>query len=122
MPLHLSSTGSGSEGMDSGIILEQALTVILRPNSQRASTGNASDKPNQAGLLVQFLGNKAVSDIIEKIHVSPSKDKVSPGMMEVALKLPCRVKSASLTIEFDKEKSPVLSYTEVFSVPLTTPE
>lgn len=45
---------------------------------------------------------KAVSDVIEKIHVSPSKDKVSPGMMEMVLKLPCRVKSAALTIEFDK--------------------
>ncbi|XVF32180.1 hypothetical protein REPUB_Repub17cG0059700 [Reevesia pubescens] len=115
---------------------------------------------------------KAVSDIIEKMHVSPSKDKVSPGMMEVVLKLPCRVNSAALTIEFDKgflhideyppdanqgfdipsaiisfpnfhasmvflendsvnkspllskfqEKSPVMSYTEVLLVPLTTPD
>ncbi|KAK8640153.1 hypothetical protein V6N13_007912 [Hibiscus sabdariffa] len=45
---------------------------------------------------------KAVSDIIEKIHVSPSKDKVSPGVMELVLKLPCSVSSAALTIEFDK--------------------
>ncbi|XP_022728179.1 GPI transamidase component PIG-T-like isoform X2 [Durio zibethinus] len=115
---------------------------------------------------------KAVSDIIEKINVSPSKDKVSPGVMEVVLKLPCRVTSAALTIEFDKgflhideyppdanqgfdipsaiisfpnfhasmvfleddslnkspllskfqEKSPVMSYTEVLLVPLTTPD
>ncbi|XVF21368.1 hypothetical protein REPUB_Repub12eG0084400 [Reevesia pubescens] len=115
---------------------------------------------------------KALSDIIEKIHVSPSKDKVSPGVMEVVLKLPCRVNSAALTIEFDKgflhideyppdanqgfdipsaiisfpnfhasmifledgslnkstllskfqEKSPVMSYTEVLLVPLTTPD
>ncbi|XP_021273638.1 GPI transamidase component PIG-T isoform X1 [Herrania umbratica] len=115
---------------------------------------------------------KAVSDVIEKIHVSPSKDKVSPGMMEMVLRLPCRVKSAALTIEFDKgflhideyppdanqgfdipsaiisfpnfhasmffledgslnkspllskfqEKSPVMSYTEVLLVPLTTPD
>ncbi|OMO86865.1 GPI transamidase component PIG-T [Corchorus capsularis] len=115
---------------------------------------------------------KAVSDVIEKIRVSPSKDKVSPGMMEIVLKLPCRVKSAALTIDFDKgflhideyppdanqgfdipsaiisfpdfhasmdfpeddsmnkssllskfkEKSPVMSYTEVLLVPLTTPD
>ncbi|TYI19698.1 hypothetical protein ES332_A07G182700v1 [Gossypium tomentosum] len=115
---------------------------------------------------------KAVSDIIEKIHVSPSKDKVSPGVMELVLTLPCSVSSAVLTIEFDKgflhideyppdanqgfdipsaivsfpnfharmvflendslnkspllskfqEKSPVMSYTEVLLVPLTTPD
>ncbi|XVF72258.1 hypothetical protein PTKIN_Ptkin12aG0105700 [Pterospermum kingtungense] len=115
---------------------------------------------------------KAVSDIIEKIRVSPSKDKVSPGVMEAVLKLPCQVNSAALTIEFDKgflhideyppdanqgfdipsaiisfpsfrasvgfleidslnkspllskfqEKSPVMSYTEVLLVPLTTPD
>ncbi|MBA0686340.1 hypothetical protein Goari_013948 [Gossypium aridum] len=109
---------------------------------------------------------RAVSDIIEKIHVSPSKDKMSPGVMEVVLKLPCRVNTAALTIEFDKgflrideytsdanqgfdipsaiisfpnfhasmvfleddslnkspEKCPVMSYTEVLLVPLTTPD
>ncbi|XVE72741.1 hypothetical protein DITRI_Ditri11bG0063000 [Diplodiscus trichospermus] len=115
---------------------------------------------------------KTVADIIEKIHVSPSKDKVSPGVMEVVLKLPCRVNSAALTIEFDKGflhideyppdanqgfdipsaiisfpnfhanmvflkddslnkspllsnfqgNSPVMSYTEVLLVPLTTPD
>ncbi|KAB2057147.1 hypothetical protein ES319_A11G149400v1 [Gossypium barbadense] len=115
---------------------------------------------------------RAVSDFIEKIHVSPSKDKMSPGVMEVVLKLPCRVNTAALTIEFDKgflrideyppdanqgfdipsaiisfpnfhasmvfleddslnrspllskfqEKCPVMSYTEVLLVPLTTPD
>ncbi|GLU03842.1 hypothetical protein SLE2022_210170 [Rubroshorea leprosula] len=115
---------------------------------------------------------KAPADVIEKIHVSPSKDKVSPGVMEMILKLPCTVKSASLSIDFDKgflhideyppdanqgfdipsavisfpkfhaslifpkddslnespmlskfqEKNPVMSYTEVLLVPLTTPD
>ncbi|KDP26371.1 hypothetical protein JCGZ_17529 [Jatropha curcas] len=115
---------------------------------------------------------KAVGDFIEKIHVSPSKDKVSPGVMEMVLQFPCNVKSAALTLEFDKgflhideyppdanqgfdipsatisfpnfytsllfpcngsldkppmlskfqEKNPVLSYTEVLLVPLTTPD
>ncbi|KAM7271519.1 hypothetical protein ACFE04_030733 [Oxalis oulophora] len=44
----------------------------------------------------------AVADVIEKIHVTPSKDKVSPGLMEMVLKLPCSIKSAALTLEFDK--------------------
>ncbi|KAJ4728468.1 GPI transamidase component PIG-T [Melia azedarach] len=119
-----------------------------------------------------FLDQKprAVADVIEKIRVSPSKDKVSPGVMEMILKLPCGTKSAALTLEFDKgflhideyppdanqgydipsavisfpnfdtrmhlsedvnkspmlskfqEKSPVLSYTEILLVPLTTPD
>ncbi|XP_015575968.1 GPI transamidase component PIG-T isoform X2 [Ricinus communis] len=115
---------------------------------------------------------KAVGDFIVKIHVSPSKDKISPGVMEMVLQLPCDVKSATLTLEFDKgflhideyppdanqgfdipsaaisfpnfytskifpsncsvekspmlskfqEKNPVLAYTEVLLVPLTTPD
>ncbi|XP_050208192.1 uncharacterized protein LOC126657530 [Mercurialis annua] len=115
---------------------------------------------------------KAVGDFIEKIHVLPSKDKISPGVMEMVLQFPCDVKSAALTLEFDKgflhideyppdanqgfdipsaaisfpnfytsmlfptngsagkspmfskyqEKNPVLSYTEVLLVPLTTPD
>ncbi|KAF8029953.1 hypothetical protein BT93_E2390 [Corymbia citriodora subsp. variegata] len=44
----------------------------------------------------------AVSDIIEKINVSPSEDKVSPGVLEMILKLPCSVDSAAFTLEFDK--------------------
>ncbi|WCJ38038.1 GPI transamidase component PIG-T [Euphorbia peplus] len=45
---------------------------------------------------------KTVGDVIEKIHVSPSKDKISPGVMEMALQFPCNVKSAALTLDFDK--------------------
>lgn len=43
-----------------------------------------------------------LGDAIEKMRVSPSEDKVSPGVMELILKLPCVMKSASLTLEFDK--------------------
>ncbi|WJX91919.1 hypothetical protein P8452_73634 [Trifolium repens] len=113
----------------------------------------------------------AVMDFVEKMSVSPSEDKVSPGVMELVLKFPCEIKSAVLNIEFDKgflhideyppdanqgfdipsaiisfpdfhaslqfpnnsisnspmlsklqEKSPILSYTEVLLVPLTTPD
>ncbi|GAA0157151.1 hypothetical protein LIER_14477 [Lithospermum erythrorhizon] len=106
------------------------------------------------------------------MHVSPSEDKVCPGVMEMILKLPCGVKTAALTLEFDKgflhideyppdanqgfdipsalvnfldfqtkmhfveddflenapifsklkETRPVLAYTEVLLVPLTTPD
>ncbi|KAK6141866.1 hypothetical protein DH2020_024390 [Rehmannia glutinosa] len=123
--------------------------------------------------LELFLDGEPQStmNIIEKIRVSPSEDKVSPGVMEIDLRLPCCVKTAALTLEFDKgflhideypsdanqgfdipsavvhfadflsnmsfddnlstkvpilsklqEKTPVLSYTEVLLVPLTTPD
>lgn len=45
---------------------------------------------------------KSLGDFVEKMHVSPSEDKVSPGVMEMILRLPCAVKSAALTIDFDK--------------------
>ncbi|KAK6937634.1 GPI transamidase component PIG-T [Dillenia turbinata] len=113
--------------------------------------------------LLVFVDEKpqALTDVIERMHVSPSEDKVSPGLMELALKLPCGLNSAALTVEFskgflhideyppdanqgfdipsavisfprfntrlhfpkdDSERSPVLSYTEVLLVPLTTPD
>ncbi|XP_043706495.1 GPI transamidase component PIG-T isoform X2 [Telopea speciosissima] len=43
-----------------------------------------------------------VWETIEKIRVSPSEDRVSPGLMEMLLRFPCDMKSAVLTIEFDK--------------------
>ncbi|KAM1634783.1 hypothetical protein ACFXTN_011670 [Malus domestica] len=45
---------------------------------------------------------QAVSDIVEKMRVSPSVDKVSPGLMEMVLKFPCGMKSAAITLDFDK--------------------
>ncbi|XP_054781736.1 uncharacterized protein LOC129288945 isoform X2 [Prosopis cineraria] len=114
---------------------------------------------------------RVVTDFVERMHVSPSEDKVSPGVMELVLKFPCDMKSAVLNLEFDKgflhideyppdanqgfdipsaiisfpnfhaglnfpddsiskppmlsklqEKGPVLSYTEILLVPLTTPD
>ncbi|KAL5172661.1 GPI transamidase component PIG-T [Glycine soja] len=114
---------------------------------------------------------QALTDFVEIMRVSPSEDKVSPGVMELVLQFPCEMKSAVLSIEFDKgflhideyppdanqgfdipsaiisfpdfhaglqfsdksqskspllsklqERSPVLSYTEVLLVPLTTPD
>ncbi|RYQ88602.1 hypothetical protein Ahy_B09g095703 isoform A [Arachis hypogaea] len=123
--------------------------------------------------LQLFVDEKpqVLTDFVERMRVSPSEDKVSPGLMELVLKLPCEVKSAVLNIEFDKgflhideyppdanqgfdipsaiisfpdfnaglqfsdnsisktpmlsklqERSPVISYTEVLLVPLTTPD
>lgn len=45
---------------------------------------------------------QSLENFVEKMHVSPSEDKASPGVMEMILRLPCAVKSAALTIEFDK--------------------
>ncbi|XP_021814186.1 GPI transamidase component PIG-T-like isoform X2 [Prunus avium] len=43
-----------------------------------------------------------VSVIVEKMLVSPSVNKMSPGVMEMVLKFPCGMKSATITLEFDK--------------------
>ena len=45
---------------------------------------------------------QVVKDFVERMRVSPSEDKVSPGVMELVLKFPCEIKSAVLNIEFDK--------------------
>lgn len=45
---------------------------------------------------------QAVTDFVEKMSVSPSEDKVSPGVMELVLRFPCDIKSAVLNIDFDK--------------------
>ncbi|KAF8050933.1 hypothetical protein N665_1852s0003 [Sinapis alba] len=42
------------------------------------------------------------SEVLKKINVSPSTDKMSSGMMEMMLELPCEVKSAAISIEYDK--------------------
>lgn len=45
---------------------------------------------------------KSLADIVEKIHVSPSEDRVSTGVMELILRFPHDVNSIVLTMEFDK--------------------
>ncbi|XP_019465258.1 PREDICTED: GPI transamidase component PIG-T isoform X1 [Lupinus angustifolius] len=54
--------------------------------------------------LQLFVDEKpqAVTDFVERMRVSPSEDKVSPGLMELILKFPCEAKSAVLNIDFDK--------------------
>lgn len=45
---------------------------------------------------------QTLSDVIEKIHISPSEDKVSPGTLEMMLRFPCSMQSAALVLDFDK--------------------
>ncbi|KAG5112153.1 hypothetical protein JHK82_035422 [Glycine max] len=45
---------------------------------------------------------QALTDFVERMRVSPSEDKVSPGVMEMVLQFPCETKSAVLSIVFDK--------------------
>ncbi|OVA19112.1 GPI transamidase component PIG-T [Macleaya cordata] len=45
---------------------------------------------------------EVLKNIIEKMHVSPSEDRVSPGVMEMVLRFPCSMKSATIIIDFDK--------------------
>ncbi|KAK9757183.1 hypothetical protein RND81_01G146400 [Saponaria officinalis] len=45
---------------------------------------------------------QVATNVIEKMHVSPSEDKVSPGSLELALKFPCQMKSATISLDFDK--------------------
>ncbi|KAJ6860545.1 hypothetical protein NC651_036822 [Populus alba x Populus x berolinensis] len=171
--LHLTSNAYDPEGMNSGIVLEQTLTVVLRPSSQRASSTHASEsylqpswslssifgrKVNGRGVLAKsgkvylqlqrglvaelkknvnygadyiaseglmvnpaltcfFMGSEnergAIAILLkstDELDDSPldaksASDgyKISPGMMEMVLKLPCGVKSAALILEFDKE-------------------
>ncbi|XP_074568941.1 uncharacterized protein LOC141825455 isoform X1 [Curcuma longa] len=43
-----------------------------------------------------------LSDVIEKMQVTPSEDKKMPGTLELVLGYPCTVQSVALTLDFDK--------------------
>lgn len=45
---------------------------------------------------------KDISEVLDKIHVTPSEDKLSPGTLEMLLRFPCSMQSATLTLDFDK--------------------
>lgn len=45
---------------------------------------------------------KTVSEVVDKIHVTPSEDKLLPGTLEMLLRFPCNMQSATLTLDFDK--------------------
>ncbi|XP_020169167.1 uncharacterized protein [Aegilops tauschii subsp. strangulata] len=46
--------------------------------------------------------SKAVSEVLDMIHVTPSEDKLSPGTLEMLLRFPCGMQSATLMLDFDK--------------------
>ncbi|KAM3224085.1 hypothetical protein ACQJBY_057471 [Aegilops geniculata] len=46
--------------------------------------------------------SKAVSEVLDMIHVTPSEDKLSPGTLEMLLRFPCGMQSATLILDFDK--------------------
>jgi GPI-anchor transamidase subunit T len=45
---------------------------------------------------------KTISEVVDKIHVIPSEDKLLPGTLEMLLRFPCGMQSATLTLDFDK--------------------
>nr|CAD1820251.1 unnamed protein product [Ananas comosus var. bracteatus] len=45
---------------------------------------------------------QTLSDVIEKIQVTPSEDKLLPGTLEIMLRFPCSMLSATLSLDFDK--------------------
>ncbi|TVU29831.1 hypothetical protein EJB05_21418, partial [Eragrostis curvula] len=45
---------------------------------------------------------KTISEVVDKIHVTPSEDKLLPGTLEMQLRFPCTMQSATLTLDFDK--------------------
>ena len=43
-----------------------------------------------------------VSNFVSKIRVSPSEDKLAPGVLEIMMTVPCATQSAVLSMDFDK--------------------
>lgn len=115
-PLHASRflTGSGNE--------RGAIAISLESSGQKGAIQSADVKEERCRLRVDifqvvpwyvkvyyhtiqlFIDEQpqSLTEFVEKMRVSPSEDKVSPGVMEMILRLPCGVKSVALTLEFDK--------------------
>ncbi|KAL3517814.1 hypothetical protein ACH5RR_020403 [Cinchona calisaya] len=74
--------------------------------------------------LKVFIGEEvqSVSNTVEKIRVLPSEDKVSPGVTELTFRLPCAVRSAALTLEFDKGFCTSMSILQMLIRGLTSPQ
>ncbi|XP_010524674.1 PREDICTED: GPI transamidase component PIG-T-like isoform X2 [Tarenaya hassleriana] len=115
-PLHASRFLMGS-GNERGAI---AISLKLTETYEKFSGGDLGDGPCtlQANIFQVFpwyikvyyhtlqvfmdQQQRTVSEVVKNITVSPSTDKTSPGVMEMMLELPCRMKSAALSLEFDK--------------------
>ncbi|KAL3567828.1 hypothetical protein D5086_030479 [Populus alba] len=59
--LHLTSNAYDPVGMNSGIVLEQTLTVVLRPSSQRASSTHASESYLQPSWSLSSIFGRKVN-------------------------------------------------------------
>lgn len=115
-PLHASRflMGSGNE--------RGSIAILLKPTKLKESIHSAVTIGDTCSLgvhvfqfvpwyvkvyyhtLQAFVDEQPVSleDIVKKMHVSPSEDKVSPGIMELTIDLPCNLTSAALSVDFDK--------------------
>ncbi|EPS61471.1 hypothetical protein M569_13326, partial [Genlisea aurea] len=109
-PFHTSRflTGSGNERGAIAISMKSNGAVVSEPGGCSLRVGIFQVVPWYVKMyyhtLRVFIDGEAkpFEDNVEKVSVSPSEDKVSPGVMEIALRLPCSVKTAAMTVEFDK--------------------
>ncbi|CAB4321557.1 unnamed protein product [Prunus armeniaca] len=88
-PLHASRFLMGSRNERGAVVISLRSTEV-------------SDELLHTDMMFVNEQPQEVSDIIEKMHVSPSVNKMSPGVMEMVLKFPRGMKSATITLEFDK--------------------
>ncbi|BBH10031.1 GPI transamidase component Gpi16 subunit family protein [Prunus dulcis] len=97
-PLHASRflMGSGNE--------RGAIAISLRSTEVSDELLHTDMSEGRLCLVRVYVNEQPqeISDVVEKMRVSPSVDKVSPGVMEMVLKFPCGMKSAAITLEFDK--------------------
>ncbi|CAL8177960.1 unnamed protein product [Prunus armeniaca] len=88
-PLHASRFLMGSRNERGAIVISLRSTEV-------------SDELLHTDMMFVNDQPQEVSDIVEKMRVSPSVNKMSPGVMEMVLKFPRGMKSATITLEFDK--------------------
>ncbi|KAK3136701.1 hypothetical protein QOZ80_5BG0441180 [Eleusine coracana subsp. coracana] len=112
-PYHTSRFLMGSGNERGSIALS-----FLSTNLQKQISGSSDDCSIKAvifqvvpwyvkvyyhSLEIFIDGNrKTISEVVDKIHVTPSEDKLLPGTLEMLLRFPCGMQSATLTLDFDK--------------------
>ncbi|VVA41125.1 PREDICTED: GPI transamidase, partial [Prunus dulcis] len=91
-PLHASRFLMGSRNERGAIVISLRSTEVQIGSQSLFSTLRVfvNEQPQE------------VSDIVEKMRVSPSVNKMSRGVMEMVLKFPRAMKLATITLEFDK--------------------
>ncbi|KAH1215684.1 GPI transamidase component PIG-T [Glycine max] len=100
-PLYASrfSMGSGNERGAIAISLKSIQGLVAINNMLKRGV---SCKLMFSKLCLVDERPQALTDFVERMRVSPSEDKVSPEVMEMVLQFPCEMKSAILSIVFDK--------------------